>query len=148
MPESAFTRLGNQMTAALLRSPLHGILSANTMLITVTGRKSGQPITTPVNYVRSGRDLLVTSMRSRQWWRNARGGAPVLLLLRGKAVRGAAAVIEDERGVADALAAQIHAASQVAKWYGVTLDATGNPDFTALDRLAKTRVVVRIAVSE
>ncbi|MBI5878310.1 MAG: nitroreductase family deazaflavin-dependent oxidoreductase [Chloroflexi bacterium] len=147
MADNAFMRFGNSMTAALLRSPLHGMLSGSTMLVTVTGRKSGQPITTPVSYVRIGNALSITSLRTRQWWRNARGGAPVSVVLRGAAVRGTATVIEDERAVADALAAQLRAAPQTAKWYGVALDAAGNPDFIVLDRIAKTRVVVRITVN-
>ena len=49
----------------LLRSPLHGMLDKSTMLITVTGRKSGVPYTTPVNYIRSGEVLLTTSFKDR-----------------------------------------------------------------------------------
>ncbi len=147
MTDSAFMRIGNSMTALMLRSPLHVLLSGSTMLVTVTGRKSGKPITTPVNYVRAGNELLVTSLRNRQWWRNARGGARVTIVVCGKTLSGIAAVIEDERAVADALAMQLRAAPQMAKWYAVTLDAAGNPDFTALDRIAKERVVVKIAVA-
>jgi deazaflavin-dependent oxidoreductase (nitroreductase family) len=147
MPESAFMRLGNQMTAALLRSPLHGILSADTMLITVTGRKSGNQITLPVGFVRDGDTLAVTSMRARQWWRNVRGGARVRMLLRGKAVGGMATVAEDERAVADGIAALLRTAPSTAKWYGITLDAAGNPDYATLDRLAKSRVIVYITLS-
>ena len=56
---------GNSFIAWLLRSPLHGLLSGNTLLITVTGRKTGRPITTPVNYVRDGDRLWVISNRDR-----------------------------------------------------------------------------------
>lgn len=147
MSDSAFMRLGNQMTGALLCSPLHGMMSGSVMLLTVTGRKSGKPITTPVNYVREGDTLSVTSMRDRQWWRNLRGGAPVTMVLCGKKIRGMATVVEDERAVADGLAARVRASPETAKWLGVTLDAAGNPDYARLDRLSKTRVIVRISVN-
>jgi hypothetical protein len=55
----------NSFIAWLLRSPLHGLLSANTLLITMAGRKTGRPITTPVNYVRDGDRLWVISSRDR-----------------------------------------------------------------------------------
>ena len=51
----------NPIMASLLRSPLHRWLSRNTMLISVRGRKTGRMLTTPVNYVRVGDELLVVS---------------------------------------------------------------------------------------
>src|SRR5262245_25017771 len=61
----------------LLRSPLHGLLSSQVMLITVTGSVTGTRYTFPVNYVRDSGDLVVSSRVDRRWWRNLRGGAPV-----------------------------------------------------------------------
>src|SRR5512138_3050089 len=77
----------------LLRSPFH-IFMGGMLLITVTGRKSGRAITTPVNYVRDGDTLLITSKTDRTWWRNVRGGAPVALRLNGRAYRAEANTIE------------------------------------------------------
>ncbi len=57
----------NPIMAGVLRSPLHGLLSQSFMLIRVTGRKSGRMISTPVNYVRDGSALWVTSQRQRRW---------------------------------------------------------------------------------
>ncbi len=50
----------NKMMMWMLRSPFHGIVSKNIMLITVTGRKSGKKYTLPVSYVRDG-DLVLCS---------------------------------------------------------------------------------------
>jgi len=47
----------NPIMMWVLRSPLHGMLSGSTMIITYTGRKSGQTFSTPVNYVRDGNVL-------------------------------------------------------------------------------------------
>lgn len=40
----------NPIVKGLLRSPLHGLMSKNTMLIEFKGRKSGRMFTTPVSY--------------------------------------------------------------------------------------------------
>lgn len=59
----------NPMMKWLIASPLHIFVSKNMMLITYTGRKSGVTYTTPVNYLREGNTLYVTSWRERTWWR-------------------------------------------------------------------------------
>ena len=74
----------------LLHSSLHGILSGTTLLITVTGRKSGRSYTIPVNYVRDNGALATFSRRDRTWWRNLEGGATVSVRVRGQALQGMA----------------------------------------------------------
>ena len=54
----------NSIMMWLLRSPLHGMLSGSTMIITYTGRKSGMTFSTPVNYVRDGNVLWTVSFRA------------------------------------------------------------------------------------
>jgi deazaflavin-dependent oxidoreductase (nitroreductase family) len=78
----------------MLRSPL-SVFMNGLLLITVTGRKTGRLISTPVNYVKDGNTLLITSKVDRTWWKNLRGGAPVTLRLNGKTYQAAAIVIED-----------------------------------------------------
>lgn len=74
----------NPIMTGLLRSPLHGLISGNTLLLHVTGRKSGRVYTFPVSYVRSqGGSFTVLTLEDRTWWKNLRGGAPVKLLLQG-----------------------------------------------------------------
>ena len=128
----------------ILSSPIHGMLSANTLLITVTGRKSGKPITTPVNYVRDGNILSVTSYRRRTWWRNLRGGATVTVRLQGKDIQATAAVIEDDAGVAQGLMAHLRKVPQFAKYYQVGLDPSGQPLAADVARAAQDRVIVHI----
>jgi len=76
---------------ALLRSPLHGLLSGSLLLVTYTGRRTGRTFTIPVLYAEVGVDLVVYVGRSREkvWWRNLRGGAPVRVRLRGEELAGA-----------------------------------------------------------
>ena len=60
------------------------MLSGSTMLITVTGRKTGRSYTTPVNFVRRGNDLYVISRPERTWWRNLRLAARATVFLEGR----------------------------------------------------------------
>jgi deazaflavin-dependent oxidoreductase (nitroreductase family) len=98
--------IGNVFVKLILRSPLHGLLSKNTLLIAVTGRRSGRQYTTPVNYVRDGERITVISQMERTWWKNLRGGAQVTVLLRGQTLTGTAtAITNDDRPIADDLVA-------------------------------------------
>lgn len=78
----------NEIVSRVLRSPWHELLSGTTMLISMTGRKSGQPVTTPVDYVQDGTTVWVMSLATRHWWRNLRQSAPVQLVLRGQTRQG------------------------------------------------------------
>ncbi len=137
----------NAIMRWILRSPLHGLISKNVMLITYTGRKSRQVYTTPVNYVRDGDALSVTSFRHRTWWRNLRGGAPVTVRLEGRDLKATAEVIEDDAGVAAGLMAHLQEAPQLAKYFQVRLNANGQPDAADVARAAQDRVVVRIQLA-
>jgi len=139
----------NPVMAGLLRSPLHGLLSKNTMLITVRGRKTGRQVTTPVNYVRHGEDLLTVSFRARTWWRNLRGRpTPVVCLVAGKERRGLASVVETDSEVEGGLAELVGNAPSFARPLGVGLDSAGRPIPADLARAAKDRVVIRARLTD
>jgi deazaflavin-dependent oxidoreductase (nitroreductase family) len=84
----------NPLVTWLLRSPLHRLMSGSTVLITVTGRKTGRPYTLPISYHQSGHTLTLLTRRGKTWWRNLQGGAPVRLWLRGQEVSASAEVVE------------------------------------------------------
>lgn len=134
----------NALMAWLLRSPMHGMLSQSTMLVTVTGRKSGKTYSTPVNYLRDGNTLWATSQRDRTWWRNLKGGAHLSALIAGKEQRARGQAIVDEQAVAENLATYFEIAPQYAKYFNVALDANGKPSAEDCTRAAKERVMVRI----
>ena len=134
----------NSLMAWLLRSPVHGTISKAIMLVTVTGRKSGKAYSTPVNYVREGNTLWVTSQRDRTWWRNLKSGAPVRVLVGGRELQARGEAIVDERTVAENLAQYFGIAPQYAKYYKVELDSMGKPSAADCTRAAKERVMVRI----
>jgi deazaflavin-dependent oxidoreductase (nitroreductase family) len=133
----------NPLLTMILRSPLHSLLSGNTLALTYTGRKSGRTYTTPVNYVRDGDRLWATSTRTRTWWRNLRGGVPVSLRLQGHEVQATGSVMEDEAAVAEALSAYLSKVPGWAKYFKVGLDASGQLDRNDLARAAKERVMIQ-----
>jgi len=136
----------NDFVAFMLRSPLHGLLG-NTMLITVSGRRSGKPITTPVNYARCGDTLGVVSSRTRQWWRNIAPGSGVKIHLDGRDIRGTAEVIADEAAVATQLGEYLRQLPAAAKPLGVrVIDGIPNRQDTA--RAARSRLLVRVEIDE
>ena len=132
----------NRFVARLLCSPLHVFMSG-IMLITVTGRKSGQPISTPVNYVRDSDKLLVTSLIDRTWWKNLRGGAQISLRLDGKTYHANAIVIEDRPAVEKELLRFFQLAGRTIA--GIHLTPDGQPTQPEkFAEVAKSRVIVEI----
>jgi deazaflavin-dependent oxidoreductase (nitroreductase family) len=85
----------NPAVVWLLRSPMHRLLDAGLMLVTVTGRRSGRRYTIPVGYQREGDSVrvLVSKARRKQWWRNYLAPRPIEVLLRGEVRRGEARVV-------------------------------------------------------
>ena len=136
----------NSIMSAVLRSPLHGMLSKNMMLITVTGKKSGHEYTTPVSYTRQGDDLWVISKRERTWWRNLIGGAPVRLELKGEPGLAFGEAIVDEAQVAAQLGVYISRFPSMARGLGVII-SDGKPDPQTLAAAAKTWLFVRLRLS-
>jgi hypothetical protein len=65
------------------------------MLITFSGRKSGKQFTTPVRYIQNDRMVRCFTSSRNQWWRNLRGGADVVLRVRGKSSPYRAVAIEN-----------------------------------------------------
>ena len=63
--QSTFLKLSNPFMKAILRSPLHGMISGSTMIVTVTGRKSGKRISPPANYRRPDPKHRTPSFRNR-----------------------------------------------------------------------------------
>lgn len=141
-------QLTNLPVVALLRSPLHGLLSRAVLLLTYTGRRSGRPVTVPVNYARDGGDLYIFSRRDRLWWRNLRGGAPVRVRLRGRDLPGRGDLCEGLACETRGLRALLRLSPSFRRASRVTLDAEGNPQHPGdLDRLARAGVVIHVAIT-
>ncbi len=143
---NAFMKTGNFFMKVLLGSPIHGILSKNTLLISFTGRKTGKTYTTPVNYTQDENTVWITSNRDRVWWRNLEGGASISLRLRGKKVRGQAEIFKDDKRVAQGLEAFLKPNPGNAKYFDIDLDDSGLPKAGDVLKAAARRVVIKISL--
>ena len=128
----------------LLKSPLHSLISKNILLLEYTGRKSGKTYSLPVNYVQVGESLLVTSSRTRTWWRSLRGGAGIKLRLQGAERIAKGEVIEEQSDVAAALGELFGAAPQMARYFNVRFGEDQKPVQKDLQAAAQSRVIVRL----
>jgi hypothetical protein len=75
--------LQNPLVVALLRSPLHRMLSGSVDVIRYHGRRSGREFTTPTQYARYGDGVVILVGRpdTKTWWRNFRDGHDLDVLL-------------------------------------------------------------------
>jgi hypothetical protein len=74
-------RMINPVVKGLLRSPMHGLMSNNTMVLSYGGQRSGKQYELPISYARFDGDLYGFTAKDGQWWRNFRnhGEATVLV---------------------------------------------------------------------
>jgi hypothetical protein len=97
-PPKIMAKLGGRLFPLLLRSPLHRVLPAHLLLVTVTYRDTGEERTLPMEYHEvDGRLLVVTQGR---WRHQVAGGATVEVTVHGKRHRARAEVQEDPDEVA------------------------------------------------
>ena len=99
MNEAAMRRRARTMRAvnvpmrAVLGLPFPTPLSANLMLISYTGRKSGKAYRQPVSYARDGETLLTPG--GGRWTLNLAGGRPVRIRLRGRDLPASGELVTD-----------------------------------------------------
>ncbi len=134
----------NDVVTFALKSPLH-VMMGDTMLLTVTGRKTGRKIPVPVNYYRDGNALWVISSRDRTWWRNLTQGGEVDVRLHGRDLKGYAEVMLDESTVAAQIGEYARRLPASARHIGLRME-NGAPDGEDLARLAKEKLFVRICI--
>jgi deazaflavin-dependent oxidoreductase (nitroreductase family) len=135
---------GNDFVTFFLRTPLH-VFMGNTMLITVTGCRTGKKYSTPVGFYQDGCEacLWVLTNRDRTWWRNVRNGADVTLLLKGKLVRALAQVESEDKAVEKHLVAYVRHIPMAAKPLGIRVECKV-PNAEDIQRVAKDRLFVKI----
>ncbi|MFC4359571.1 nitroreductase/quinone reductase family protein [Halobium salinum] len=144
-PASALAyRVVNPAVSALLRSPVHGLVSDSLGLITFTGRKTGKRFTTPVGYheLDDGRTLILTHS---PWWENLRGGRPVTLRVRGEDREAVATPRTDPDAVADDLRALVeHVGAGNLRRLGLDYEGEGLPSRAALRDVAEKTVILEV----
>ncbi|MGW4352216.1 nitroreductase/quinone reductase family protein [Nocardia sp. NPDC004582] len=117
-------------------------MSANTMLLTFTGHRTGNRYAVVVRYVRQG-DQLVCYTDSK-WWINLRGNAAVEMLIAGHTVAGLATVVEGPAAVADSMSTFLHAVPGDSRYYGVRRDSSGRPDPLDIVAASERTKLIRI----
>ena len=134
----------NDFVAFALKSPLH-VMIGDTMLLTVTGRRTGRKIPVPVGCYREGNTLWVISSRDRTWWRNLALGGEVQVRLHGRELKGYGEVILGESAVAAQLGEYVRHIPLSARSLHVRME-NGVPNPEDLARLSKERLFVKICV--
>jgi hypothetical protein len=127
--QARIMRMVNVPMRAVLRLPFATPLSANLMLISYTGVKSGKAYLQPVSYARDGESLLTPG--GGRWTLNLKNGRRVRLRLRGRDVPAHADLVADPRAMRyipiprrddgrldpDVLAAAIGHGFRIVRWH-------------------------------
>lgn len=143
----ALFALVNPVVKAVLRSPFHGLLSRNTMILEFKGRKTGRTYSTPVSYHAVGGRIRCFTNKSSRWWRNLVDAPTVALRLRGEDRVGAPTVSADASpSVAEAFSAFLAAVPRDAPHAGVRLDAEGRPVASDVQAALDDLVLISIDV--
>lgn len=133
----------NPIVKGLLKSPLHPVMSGNTMLITYRGRRSGKVYELPVSYARDGEHLRAFAARGSKWWRNLADGAEVELRIAGRRVGAHASVEQEDRdAIAEGLGRFLRVVPRDAGPAGVRLASDGSPNTDDLASAAERTVAV------
>jgi hypothetical protein len=134
-------RLMNPVVSAVLRSPLHAVMSRSNALVTCTGRRTGRVVTLPLRYAEDATGLWIHPARPHRktWWRNLEGGVPVTVRLRGRELSAHAEAIRGgDARVAEGLWSYYRRFPALAKSMGLSWDPS------SVDRAAERGVMVRI----
>ena len=134
----------NPLIAAILRSPLHGLLSADLLLLTYVGRKTGRARSLPLSYVTVGERLYLCT-RSSRWWRSWQPDAAVAVHLRGRRSAMRPRVVDVATADAlDALRAFLTANPKTGEMLYAVRAERGRPNEDDLAREVRRSVVIRL----
>ncbi len=139
----------NPIVRFLLRSPLHGMMSKSLMLITYTGKKSGNEYTLPVTYLEDGNTIYVMPgmPEKKVWWHNIDSNTPVKLTLRGKVVPAGATRLDPQKNlkaIARILSMFILRNPPVAALFNVRRGEDGSLNVEDLDKASEKIVMIRM----
>ena len=125
----AFHKVSNPLVRLILNTPLHSMLSGRLVLITYTGRKSGKKHTLPVQYAKSGDDLIVVAgyHQHKKWWRNLLRQSTIEVCYRGRWSEASAIAFDgDVEAIAPLLPDYLRRFRASARIRGLTFDSGGN----------------------
>lgn len=135
----------NPLVAGILRSPLHPLLSGNTLLLHYHGRRSGRAMRTPVSYYERAGELHCFAGLDHLWWRNPVDAETVSVLVRGQRFKARPQVTRDAPELLiPRLQEFLRAVPRDAAHSGVRLDRDGEP--VASDLTAAAPRLVHVAL--
>ena len=121
-------RIINPPVRSLLRSPFHGLMSKNTLLLEFKGRKSNRALSTPISYYIKEKTAHCFTSQSFSWWKNLTNGQTVHLTIRGEKWKSEPYVEATNLPVLRAqLDLFLRAVPRDASHAGVSLDHNGMP---------------------
>ena len=132
-------RMLNLLVRAILRSPLHFVVSNRLLVITVIGRRTGARYVLPVGYVEHEGTLLIGTAGG--WRRNLRGGETVAVLHRGRQRMARAEVVTDEATIVPLYRAILAHNPVHGRYAGIGTEPDGNP------RLPELRAALRRGIA-
>ena len=147
--EDIFYSTLNPVMRGLLRSPIHGIASANICLLSYRGRRSGRSIMTPLSFMRQGSLVRLLSSHNTRWWNNFLDGpVDVEIEIARKTHRGGAkTLVDDSAAFREGVRAFLTAVPRDARVYGVKLDEDRKPREEDVERAAGHIVLVNVELS-
>lgn len=143
-PDWLFKNLINPTIKAILRSPLHGILSGNLLILHFQGRKTGKAYSTPVGYHRLDEKTVLLMTRS-PWWKNLNNAEEILLRLAGKDSLASAEVITDKTIVWDYISRFLKENPDPRR-IGIMLSKDSSPE--VIRQAASDLVAIRLQLDE
>ena len=139
----------NPVVKFILNSPLHGLMSRNTVLLEFKGRKSGKTYMTPVSYHATDGHLHCFTDKGNKWWHNLEGGDDLRVTLRGRPMTGQPTVSVDGSARAQAALHDFLIASpRDAKHAGVELDSNGQPVAADVARASQELAFISIELRD
>ena len=130
-----------------LRSRFHRRIGSDMiMVLSFRGRKTGKLYSFPIGYMQVGSELVCYSPFG--WWINLRGGAPVMVTLRGDQIAGTADVCTDTAAVAKGMADYLRHNPGDAFFFRVKVGKDREPVIADVERAARENVEIRISLQD
>lgn len=137
---SPVMRILNVVPKIVLRSPLHGLMDGDLMLLGFEGRASGRRYVVPVSYVEDEGTLLIGT--DRPWRKNIRTGDWLSGWLTGRERQFLAEIVSEENETAKLFRTILPKNPALGRFLDIELDADGCPNRGDLQRAVGRGVAV------
>lgn len=140
----------NPIVRGLLRSPVHGIASANLCVFSYRGRRSGRSFSTPLSFMQEGSLVRLLSSHNTRWWNNFLDGPTEVEIEIARETFHAKArtVVDDSKEFRDGVRAFLTAVPRDARVYGIKLDASRKPREQDIESAAGHVVLVEVELAD